>query len=64
MTHLIFIICKNIFRKIYKIEDQRARPVLKYIIGLKRIINYLISREDKTDEIKDKTGLKLMKMGI
>ena len=47
-----------------ELEDQGARPVLKYIIGLKQIINYLISREDKTDEIKDKTGLKLIKMGI
>ena len=45
-------------------EDQGARPVSKYTIDLKRIINFLISREDKTDEIKDKTGLKLMKMGI
>ena len=45
-------------------EDQGARPVSKYEIGLKRIINYLFSREDKTDEIKDKTDLKLMKMDI
>jgi len=46
------------------LNTKGARPVLKYVIGLKRIINYLISRQDKTDEAKDKTGLKVIQMGI
>ena len=35
-----------------------------YIIGIKVIINYLISREEKTDEIKDVAiyGFRLMQL--
>ena len=42
------------------IWDSKKKPKQLF----KRKFSYLISREDKTDEIKDKTGLKLMKMGI
>ena len=45
-------------------EDQGARLVLKYVIGLKNIINYSISREDKTNKMKDKTSAKSIKMSV